>query len=180
MFAWVLDHAEEYGFDRTRIFGVGDSAGAHNLGLYAAVCTNPEYAAKYPFQPPERFVPTAVALNCGVYRAPVSEDEKDQSNLLMADLLPERGTKDEYEKISLVNYVTSQYPPVFLMTATGDFLREQATLLVEKLMEFEIPFVYRYYGSAERPLGHVFHCNIRLQEASRCNDEECEFFRSYC
>ena len=98
----------------------------------------------------------------------------------MADLLPERGTKDEYEKISLVNYVTSQYPPVFLMTATGDFLREQATLLVEKLMEFEIPFVYRYYGSAERPLGHVFHCNIRLQEASRCNDEECEFFRSYC
>ena len=80
VFAWVLDHAEEYGFDRTRIFGVGDSAGAHNLGLYAAVCTNPEYAAKYPFQPPERFVPTAVALNCGVYRAPVSEDEKDQSN----------------------------------------------------------------------------------------------------
>ena len=67
--------------------------------------------------------------------------DRDQSNLLMADLLPERGTKDEYEKISLVNYVTSQYPPVFLMTATGDFLREQATLLVEKLMEFEIPFV---------------------------------------
>lgn len=53
VFAWVLDHAEEYGFDRTRIFGVGDSAGAHNLGLYAAVCTNPEYAAKYSFQPPE-------------------------------------------------------------------------------------------------------------------------------
>ena len=59
VFAWVLDHAEEYGFDRTRVFGVGDSAGAHNLGLYAAVCTNPEYAAKYPFQPPEGFVPTA-------------------------------------------------------------------------------------------------------------------------
>ena len=31
-----------------------------------------------------------------------------------------------------MNYVTSQYPPVFLMTAAGDFLREQAPLLVEK------------------------------------------------
>ena len=52
-----------------------------------------------------------------------------------------------------MNYVTSQYPPVFLMTAAGDFLREQAPLLVEKLMEFEIPFVYRYYGSADRASG---------------------------
>lgn len=180
VFAWVLDHAKEYGFDRSRIFGVGDSAGAHILGLYAAICTNPDYAAAYPFQPPKGFVPAAVALNCGVYRTPVSDDEKDQSNLLMADLLPEKGTREEFERISLVNFVTSQYPPVFLMTASGDFLRDQAPLLAEKLMEFEIPFVYRYFGNADQPLGHVFHCNIRLKEASRCNDEECEFFREYC
>ena len=98
----------------------------------------------------------------------------------MADLLPEKGTREEFERISLVNFVTSQYPPVFLMTASGDFLRDQAPLLAEKLMEFEIPFVYRYFGNADQPLGHVFHCNIRLKEASRCNDEECEFFREYC
>lgn len=180
VFAWVLDHAEEYGFERARIFAVGDSAGAHNLGLYAAICTNPEYAKEYPFQPPNGFAPTAVALNCGVYRTPVSEDENDQSNRLMADYLPEKGTEDEFEKISLVNHVTAQYPPVFIMTATGDFLRDQAPLLAEKLTELDIPFVSRYYGNADRPLGHVFHGNIRLEEASRCNDEECEFFRAYC
>ncbi|MFR7952841.1 MAG: hypothetical protein ACLU4P_04745 [Ruminococcus sp.] len=32
-----------------RVYAVGDSAGAHLLGLYAAICTNPAYAAKYDF-----------------------------------------------------------------------------------------------------------------------------------
>ena len=54
-------------FDTERIF-VGDSAGAHLLGLYAAICTNPAYAAKYDFAVPEGFALTAIALNCGVYQ----------------------------------------------------------------------------------------------------------------
>ena len=41
VFAWVLEHAEQYGFDSEHVFAVGDSAGAHMLGLYAAMCTNP-------------------------------------------------------------------------------------------------------------------------------------------
>lgn len=31
VFGWILDHAEEYGFDTENIFAVGDSAGAHML-----------------------------------------------------------------------------------------------------------------------------------------------------
>lgn len=180
VFAWVLDHGEEYGFDRDKIFAVGDSAGAHNLGLYAAICTNSEYAGTYPFQPPQGFVPKAIALNCGVYRMDFSSDENDQNRRLMADFLPEKGTEEELERISSVNYITDQYPPVFVMTATGDFLKDQVPILTEKLMECEVPFVYRYYGNAIKPLGHVFHCNIRLEESALCSDEECAFFRKYC
>ena len=40
VFAWVLAHAEEYHFDVKNVFAVGDSAGAHTLELFAALCTN--------------------------------------------------------------------------------------------------------------------------------------------
>jgi len=46
VFTWVLAHAEKYGFDTKYVFAVavGDSMGAHNLGLYTAICTNPAAA----------------------------------------------------------------------------------------------------------------------------------------
>ena len=67
VFCWLMDNAGTYGLDTTRIFGVGDSAGAHLLGLYSCICTNPAYAARFAFSPPEGFAPKALALNCGVY-----------------------------------------------------------------------------------------------------------------
>ena len=68
VFCWLLDHAEKYGFDTRNIFAVGDSAGAHLLTMYSCICTSPAYAAGFSIQPPQGFVPTAVSLNCGVYR----------------------------------------------------------------------------------------------------------------
>ncbi len=54
---WVMKRAGRFHFDTERIFAVGDSAGAHLLGLYAAICTNPAYAAKYDFAVPEGLCP---------------------------------------------------------------------------------------------------------------------------
>lgn len=181
VFTWVLAHGEEYGFDLEHIFAVGDSAGGHNLGLYAGFCTNPEYAAEYTFQAPEGFAPTAIALNCGVYVVDLSEDGSDrQTRQLMADFLPEKGTERELELISVPRHVTKRYPPTFLMTCTGDFLKDQAPLMSAKLAEHDVPFVYRYYGDAEHELGHVFHCNVKTEDARFCNDEECDFFKRLC
>lgn len=181
VFTWVLAHGEEYGFDTKHIFAVGDSAGGHYLGLYALICTNPEYAAEYPFRVPEGFAPTAIALNCGVYAIGLGKDHSGELNrLLMADLLPGKGTERELELISVPDHVTKRYPPTFLMTCTGDFLKQQAPILAAKLMEHDVPFVYRYYGDAEHELGHVFHCNMKMEDARFCNDEECDFFRRFC
>ncbi|MCR4806440.1 MAG: alpha/beta hydrolase, partial [Lachnospiraceae bacterium] len=67
----------------------------------------------------------------------------------------------------------------FIMTCPGDFLKYQAPFMTEILMENKVPFVYRFYGDAGNPLHHVFHCNVRLEDGQKCNDDECEFFRSY-
>ena len=66
------------------------------------------------------------------------------------------------------------------MTAEGDFLNAQAEPLANALHALGVPAVYRVYGTKEAPLGHVFHLNVRAEEAVRCNRDECDFFRQYC
>lgn len=177
VFAWVLAHGEEYGFDTGHVFAVGDSAGGNLLGLYAALCTNPAYAAFFDFDPPAGFAPAAVALNCGAYN--MMDDRTDQTLALMADLMPRGGTPEELRLAAVTEHVTPAFPPTFLMTSTGDFLPQQAFLMAETLGRARVPFTFNYYGDSVNRLPHVFHCNIRTEDARRCNDDECAFFRSF-
>lgn len=177
VFRWVLQHREEYGFDPKRVFAVGDSAGAHILGLFTAMCTNPTYAANFSFLAPDGFVPKALALNCGAYWIRISDRPEDQlPSAIMKDFLPLQGSAEELSLIDVRKHITHDFPPVFFMTAEDDFLKSQAADLAEILSEQEVPFVYRYYQDPQRKLGHVFHLNIRVDMAKRCNDEECAFF----
>ncbi|MGX8692398.1 MAG: alpha/beta hydrolase [Clostridia bacterium] len=177
-FGWLLAQAEEYGLDRERVFAVGDSAGGHMLGLYACICTDPAFAARFAFRPPEGLSLRAVALNCGVYHLAPGESPASTA-ALMRDVLPGGGTAAELEQISVLEHVTAAFPPAFVMTASGDFLADQAPPLAEKLQSLGVETEYRYYGDEQRVLGHVFHCNQRLPEAVQCNDDECAFFRRF-
>lgn len=177
VFAWVLANGETYGFDLDHVFAVGDSAGAHNLAIYTCICTNPDYAAQYPFQPPAGFAPTAIALNCGVYDVEAEKaDPNSQLIKLLADFLPEAGSEKELELLHVASHLTERFSPVFLMTGTDDILRAQAPAFAAELVKKSIPFELHYYGDAKNKLSHVFHCNIRTKDAKRCNQEECEFF----
>lgn len=178
---WMMEHAEAYGFDTTHVFTVGDSAGGHLSGLYALICTNPAYAAKYDMKPPKGFAPTAIALNCGVYHITMEArtDHEKQTLTLMTDLLPGQVTPETLAEIHIAPYITEDFPPTFVMTATGDFLIAQPQILTKKLTEKNVPFISRLYGDARHELGHVFHCNMHLPEAALCNTEECSFFKEF-
>ena len=175
VFTWVLDHAGEYGMDRDGIFAVGDSAGGHILGLYTAICTDSDYAQKYPFSLPEGFVPRGIALNCGVYHC--ERKENDLTTELMADLLPGGGTDEELSLIDVLTHVNKKFPPIFLMTAVGDFLKDEALLMAQELLRHDCPFEFHYYGDEDRRLVHVFHCDVKSSDANICNSDECNFFR---
>ena len=173
VFRWVLEHAEEYCFDTDNIFGVGDSAGAHILSLYAVMCTNQDCALQYDFKPAEGFIPKGIGLNCGKYEMKLEDEDKE----LMEDFLEKDKMQEEIAQINVVDYITSKFPPVYLMTATEDFLKRQSLILTQILAEKNVPFEFHFYGSMEKGLGHVFHINIKTEEAKQCNDEECHFFR---
>lgn len=176
---WIMKHAEEYQLDTDHIFGVGDSAGAHMLGLYASICTNPEYAKQYDFQVPEGFAWKAVALNCGAYQITINGDAQDFTGQLMSELLPEKGSAEELKKINVIDHVSETFPPVFLMTSNGDFLKADAPLLMKKLMECQVPHMFHFYGDKDTMLYHVFHLNMKTEIAEECNKEECDFFKRY-
>jgi acetyl esterase/lipase len=176
VFQWILDNSTQYGFDTEHIFAVGDSAGAQMLASYCAICTNDEYAANFPFNVPEGLKISAIALNCGAYEIKMDNPE-DLTVQLMNDYLPNKGTKEEVRLINVLGHITPKFPPTFYMTCTGDMLIPQAGILGKTLVENNIPQEFHFYGNSECTLGHVFHCNVKLDAASQCNDDECDYFK---
>ncbi len=178
VFHWVLNHAEEYGLDTDNLFALGDSAGAQLLSLYVSMITHKDYGKNYNFQPPETIKLNAVALNCGLYL--LEDDENDELMcILKKQVFQKGGTEEEFYQMSPIHFISENYVPCFVMTALGDFLVDQAPMLVEELKAHGIPYEYRVYGTEENPLWHVFHCNMRMEEAKCCNDAECDFFRKH-
>ena len=174
VFDWVHAHGEQYGMDVDRLFAVGDSAGANLLGLYCAACTNPEYAGRFSFPTAFGPAPRAVSLACGVYAI---DGNRAQDMKLMEDLLPGGPTPENLALVNVKRWITADFPETFLFTSTGDFLQEQADALQVTLRQRKVSHIMRFYGDADHELGHVFHCNMRLEAAKRCNDEQCAFFQ---
>lgn len=82
-------------------------------------------------------------------------EEGEQISELMESYLPEKGTDREIELMSPILHITKNYPPTFVMTC------------------------YRFYKWSEKTLGHVFHCDMRLDMAEKCNADECDFFGEF-
>lgn len=176
VFTWIADNAEEYHIDLDKLFMVGDSAGANLGSMYLALLTDESYRTLYPFEVPfERIRIRGAALNCGVYDS-VSFLKSPLGSTLQAYV---DNDPDKYEaQMDLLPHITDAYPPCFIMTSAGDFLQDQALPFYQYLQSKGVDCEYKLYGTADRTdLGHVFHLDIRREEAKEVNDRECAFFR---
>lgn len=173
---WICQNGAQYNMDPQCVFVVGDSAGAQLTSQYAAIWANKEYAKLFSFQVPEVRI-RALGLNCGMY------DCKEMTNL------PRKGIVRDYLKASIkpgdprldvLAAVNEAYPPAHITTSYHDFLRENAQPMCEFLRSKNIDAQWEIYGQEDREdIGHVFHVNIALPEATACNDSQTAFFRKY-
>ena len=172
---FLREHGKEYYVDTENLLVVGDSAGGQLASHYLTILTNPEFAKLFSFQTPDVKV-RAVALNCGVYDArKCAQTEGDE--YFHEYIGKEKLTKELLESLDTIKYMTSGFPPTFVMSAYHDFLVTNAEPMYHHLQSLSIPCELRIYGSKEqKEIAHVFHVNIKLPEARKCNDEECEFF----
>jgi acetyl esterase/lipase len=187
---WMNREHEKYGLDLNNVFAAGDSAGGHLLALFTSLLTNKDYRellqSTYSCscfriadeETGNEIRLRAIALNCGKYDLTQTDNELEMKELFM-DFMPEGGTDKEITIVSPLRFVTGNYPPVFLMTCVGDYLKDQAPLMARVLVMKNVPFEFRFYSSADEELQHVFHCNMRLSNAAKCNDDECSFFMEY-
>ena len=179
VFAWIKENHESYFIDYGNLFMVGDSAGAQLEHQCLTILTNPRYRKLFAFPITEDFKVRACALNCGVYSLGVSRFLKPGKSSMIWDYLPE-----DYEpylkQFAVSRYMNSDFPPAFVMTAHNDFLKFMARPMYRKLRSKGVECECHIYGDRKRKdIGHVFHVNCYLEEAKRCNDDECEFFRKH-
>lgn len=180
VFDWLSDskNADSYGLDLNNVFALGDSAGGHLLSLYTSAITNPEYAKNFPFIRKTVNL-KAVALNCGKYEMGYDLENDYKMRLVVGNLFPHKGSKEELEISNGLLHLTKDFPPAYLMTCIGDFLFEESGKMSKAMDAAGIPHEYHCYGSEEKPLWHVFHCDQRLEEAAVCNDNECNYFKKF-
>ena len=172
---WICKNAARYHLDPGRIILVGDSAGAQLASQYAAIATNPDYAALFHMTVPDITI-RALGLNCGMY-APAAMAKGD-TGLARDYLGPKADLTDP--RLNVLDAITPDYPPAYIATSHGDFLKANAQPMYDHLTGQGIEAQWKCYGSeGEDAVGHVFHVTITLPEAVACNDDEASFFRKY-
>lgn len=183
---WLEENQEIYNMDIKNVFLVGDSAGAQMASQLGAIYSNEEYAKKFPFQISKSIKLKAMALNSGMYdlqalsQEPYNETEEFLSNFIVMESYLGQEKRKDIDRLDVLKYINKEYPPCFVMTSYYDFLKEHARPFYELLCERDVDAVYKIYGTEDQEyMGHVFHCNMNLEEAKECNREEAEFFRGH-
>ena len=176
LISFLCDHAREYHIDPSRMFLVGDSAGGQLVSHYAAIWSNPDFAGLFSFRVPDITL-LAVGLNCGMY------DTKDMTGFprkgLARDYLGSKIPADD-PRFMVLDAIDSRFPPAHITPACHDFLRENAQPMEAYLTGKGVPAEMKCYGTEDAThIGHVFHVNISLPEATQCNDDQTAFFRRY-
>lgn len=190
VFNWLQKNADKYSLDMGNVFAVGDSAGAHTLTMFVNMVADEKYRNKVLSEYSMEYFDCvhiakggtnsvwgmvnlkAVGLNCGKYLM----DEKEE---LILDYKPNYKLELFYNLMNLPQHIVSAFPASFIMTCSDDFLREEPKYMIEQFDVCEVPYEYHFYGDEKNKLPHVFHCDIKSKYAKICNDEQCEFFRSF-
>lgn len=176
VFHWAAkdENAKQYQLDLNNVFIVGDSAGGQMWEQILAVYTNDEYRKYFGYDIPKLKI-KAAALNCGAYFLTAINSIAGAPE---AYFRPEIRLA-EHEQLNVEQFLTTNLPPIFLMTCTDDFLRDNAYMLAGYLRAKGIFHEIQFYGDDEQRRGHVFHVNQRDDLAKQCNLDELNFFRKY-
>ena len=172
---WMLANVDNYPFDLTNLFLVGDSAGAQLTEQYATISSNPDYAQLFSFKAaPVTF--NAIGVNCGVYFLGQEESAKNA----FPYYFDEQDTDSLSKLFPVESFITNHFPPTSITTATDDFLKELAQPLDAFLQSKGIETTYKLYEQPSgEPLYHVFHIGQKEAISHQCNDEQMAFFKRY-
>ncbi len=168
--SFAKEHWKEWGADLGHVYLYGDSAGANLSYLYGLVQSSPDYRKLFPGL--RLVLPVnGLSLNCGLY-GNLGTSEVSQTWWMWRYFLPRFHKKDD-PRFQTVRHIGPEFPPTYLMTSDGDFLRAENPPFKKRLEEVGVPLFFDDFVGKEAPLKHVFHLDVDTEEAraARFNSE---------
>lgn len=181
VFNWIYENGKNYNLDRDNVFITGDSAGAHLSSISAALLNNDEMRKKIGVD--TKLNIKAGGMICGAFDLDDFSGIKKSVSKIHAKVIVGGKVKDSpYAKhISLIETIENKMIPLYLMTSSQDFVKEQTFKLVEYLKQNNLVHQFRYWDEDKsKKLYHVFNVTYPLKEESIItNDEMCDFFKKF-
>ncbi|NJN88663.1 MAG: alpha/beta hydrolase [Leptolyngbyaceae cyanobacterium SL_7_1] len=175
--AYLQQQATRLHIDPSQMVLAGDSAGAQIAAQMAAMVTNPPYAIEVGIQPtlqPNQL--KAMLLNCGGYDTSLLNLDGSFGSFLRTVMWSYSGTKNfltdpRFQSFSVLDYITSRFPPAFITAGNADPLAPHSIALAKTLTEVGVPIDTLFYPADHTPLlEHEYQFNLDLadgQEALR-------------
>jgi acetyl esterase len=185
--AYLDDNAERLHSDSSHIALAGDSAGSQIVAQEAAIITNPTYAKQMDIKPsltPRQL--GGMVLNCGVYDAALPDYAGIGGKLFFKPVLRAySGQRDflndaSFKTLSVVNYVTKDFPPSFITAGNADPLLEQSTKLAAKLESLGVETDTLFYAKDHQPqLSHEYQFNLGSTDGQQALTRTISFLNTH-
>ncbi|MFH7767056.1 alpha/beta hydrolase [Acinetobacter sp. BSP-28] len=187
---FISDHAEAYHINAQHMYLAGDSAGANLASHYAALLSNPDFARQSDIMPlilPEQI--KGLILHCGIYdmnafinTAPdeLKLIEWGVFNLVQAYTGNKKDDADFLKSISPIQYLTANYPPVFISGGNKDFLTQtQSVPFVNALLSQKIPVTEVFYPESKEFLVHEYQFMMSKKASQQTFAKTLDFLSRY-
>ena len=172
---WLVEHDKKYRLDLNNVFIVGDSAGGTLAEQYLTAYTNPDYRQALKLGERPKLTIRGGGLNSGFYF--IKRSGAVTADSLMAAYYTPGVMKHYDRELNTAEFITTAFPPVYVMTATNDFLRDEGVRLDQFLLDHKLAHQFKIYGTEQDPRENVFQLNQRDAIAAEANHDEAEFFR---
>ena len=169
---WLMLSSDDYPVDTDNVFLVGDSAGAQIACQYGVIYSDRDYRKIMEFRKPKVNI-RALGFCCGSY-------DLKKNAAAKVGIIMDYTTKnlEKYgAKLDYLDYISKDYPPVYLFSSKGDMLLEECEPMAELLKSRGVSCKYEIYGN--KNTGHVFHVNMRDEFGAEANEDQIQFFKKH-
>jgi acetyl esterase/lipase len=178
---YIAKNAARLHIDPSMIFLAGDSSGAQIAAQMAALISEPSYAKAVDIRPSiERMQLRGVILYCGLYDGLALRGAKLSWTLTtqlqayfgMRSVLNDR----RLEEFSVVQHLTSRFPPMFISVGNVDWLTPQSLRFAESASMIGVAVDSLFFDPNHTPpLGHQYQFDLDTDEGRLALERSIKF-----